>query len=190
MIASHDRSYYIGASDTQRVVGNWKTRTFEMWWLEKLGFVRNQISTEAMMAGTAYEHRIIDSLGIPGIEKDKQYIAGRLRVNLDGNTEETIYEIKTYKYQNGFKVPKHYREQVWVEMFASGIMNAYIVAYGLLEEDYNNFYRDIDSSRLQLFEIPYNEDFISKIYLPRLRYLSDCLDAGRFPKAEEVVFSV
>lgn len=190
MISSQNRSYFIGASDTQQVVGNWKTKTFEKWWLEKLGFCSNQIHTDAMMAGTAYEHRIIDSLKIPEMEKDKQFISGRLRVNLDGNTLDTIYEIKTYKYQNGFKVPKHYREQVWVEMFGSDIKKAYIVAYGLLEEDYNNFYRDIDPIRRQLFEIQYNEEFINKIYLPRFKYLSDCLDLGRFPKTEEVVFNV
>jgi len=189
MISSQDRSYYIGASDTQQVIGNWKTKTFEKWWLEKLGFTSNQIHTEAMMTGTAYEHRIIDSLNIPGMEKDKQFISGRLRVNLDGNTPDTIYEIKTYKYQNGFRVPKHYREQVWVEMFGSGLRKAYIVAYGLLEEDYNNFYRDIDPIRRQLFEIQYNEEFINKIYLPRFNYLSNCLDLGRFPKMEEVIFS-
>jgi hypothetical protein len=190
MIASQDRSYYIGASDTRQVIGNWNTKTFENWWLEKLGFTSNQIHTEAMMAGSAYEHRIIDSLNIPEMEKDKQFISGRLRVNLDGNTLDTIYEIKTYKYQKGFKVPKHYREQVWVEMFGSGLGKAYIVAYGLLEEDYNNFYRDIDPIRRQLFEIQYNDEFINKIYLPRFRYLSDCLDKGRYPRAEEVIFSV
>jgi len=190
MIADQDRSYYIGASDTQRVVGNWKTNTFEKWWLEKLGFSSNQIHTEAMMAGTAYEHLIIDSLNIPGMEKDKQIVSGRLRVNLDGNTHDTVYEIKTYKYQKSFKVPKQYREQVWVEMFGSTLRKAYIVAYGLLEDDYNNFYRDIDPMRRQLFEIQYNEEFINKIYIPRFRYLSDCLDKGKFPKAEEVIFSV
>lgn len=190
MISNQNRSYYIGASDTQQVVGNWKTKTFEKWWLEKIGFTHNQIHTDAMMAGTAYEHRIIDSLNISEMEKDKQFISGRLRVNLDGNTTDTIYEIKTYKYQNGFKVPKHYREQVWVEMYGSGIRNAYIVAYGLLEEDYNNFYRDIDPIRRQLFEIRYNEEFINKIYLPRFRYLSKCLDLGKYPKTEEVIFSV
>lgn len=190
MISNQNRSYYIGASDTQHVIGNWKTKTFEKWWLEKIGFTSNQIHTEAMMAGTAFEHRIIDSLNILEMEKDKQFISGRLRVNLDGNTPDTIYEIKTYKYQNGFKVPKHYREQVWVEMFGSGIRKAYIVAYGLLEEDYNNFYRDIDPIRRQRFEIQYNEEFINKIYLPRFRYLSECLDLGKFPKTEEVIFNV
>ena len=190
MISNQNRSYYIGASDTQQVIGNWKTKTFEKWWLEKIGFISNQIHTDAMMAGTAYEHRIIDSLNIFDMEKDKQFISGRLRVNLDGNTPDTIYEIKTYKYQNGFKVPKRYCEQVWVEMFGSDIRKAYIVAYGLLEDDYNNFYRDIDPIRRQLFEIQYNEEFINKIYLPRFRYLSECLDLGRFPKTEEVIFSV
>ena len=41
MIVSHDRSYYIGASDTDKVIGNWKTKTWEKWWLQKIGI--NQI---------------------------------------------------------------------------------------------------------------------------------------------------
>ena len=37
MIASQDRSGYIGASDVQYVIGNWKTKTWEKWWMQKLG---------------------------------------------------------------------------------------------------------------------------------------------------------
>ena len=48
MIQSQDRSYYIGASDTSMVVGNWATKTFEKWWLEKLGLNKNDLKTEAM----------------------------------------------------------------------------------------------------------------------------------------------
>ena len=32
MIADHDRSGWIGASDTAFVIGNWKTKTWENWW--------------------------------------------------------------------------------------------------------------------------------------------------------------
>ena len=34
MIESKDRSGYIGASDTDKVVGNWKSQTWMKWWLQ------------------------------------------------------------------------------------------------------------------------------------------------------------
>ena len=78
------------------VVGNWNTKTFEKWWLEKLGLNKNNLSTEAMKAGNNYEHKILDALEIKELEKDKQIIIDRLRVNLDGNTNTCIYEVKTH----------------------------------------------------------------------------------------------
>ena len=183
MIKNKNRSYYIGASDTKFVVGNWNTKTFEKWWLEKLNLRNNNFTNLAMITGTYYEHKIIDSLGIEKIKKDKQIIKKRLRlrVNLDANTKDTIYEIKTYNYEKGFKVPRNYEEQVQVQMYAKGIKKAYIVAYGLVEEDYNNYFNEIDKERISLHKIEYDEDFINNIYLPKLRYLSKCLKKGIYP---------
>ena len=79
MIQSQDRSYYIGCSDTSIVVGNWQTKTFEKWWLEKIGIAKNNITTDAMIAGTYYEHKILDALEIENLEKDKQVIIEDLR---------------------------------------------------------------------------------------------------------------
>lgn len=186
MIASKDRSYYIGASDTAYVIGNWDTISFQRWFGVKLGIYTINYESDAMKAGTAYEHRILDSLGIPDMKKDRQIITGRLRVNLDGNTDTTIYEVKTYRHDNGFKMPKKYLEQVWVQMYGTGLRDAYIVAYGLVEADYNNFYRDIDIERLDMFRVEYNEDFINEAYIPRFRYLSSCLERGVFPRKEAV----
>lgn len=183
MIASKDRSGYIGASDTKFVMGNWNTKTFENWWREKQGISQNNFTNDAMMAGTAYEHKILDSLGILGMEKDKQIIIGRLRVNLDGNTAYKIYEVKTYNAKKQFKVSSAYRMQVNVEMYASGIHEACIVAYALEEADYKNYYRDIDRARLSFHEIEYDEEFISE-YVKRVEYLSQCLINGEFPKGE------
>ena len=121
MIQSQDRSGYFGASDTSMVVGNWKTKTFEKWWLEKLGLNKNNLSTEAMKAGNNYEHKILDALEIEGMEKDKQIIIDRLRVNLDGNTDTCIYEVKTHNINKEFKVSKQYWRQAQVEMYASNI---------------------------------------------------------------------
>lgn len=185
MISDHDRSYYIGASDVGFVIGNWDTKTFAKWYQAKAGFCSMNFSNNAMMAGTAYEHQILDSLGIWNMVKDRQIIQGRLRVNLDGDTGDCIYEVKTYQFSDGFKVPKKYREQVCVQMYASGIRKAYIVAYGLEDKDYNNFYREIDPARLQMIPVEYDEQFVNERFLPRFRYLSDCLDRGGFPRKEE-----
>ncbi len=181
MIQSQDRSNYIGASDTSFVVGNWKTKTFEKWWLEKIGLNKNNISTEAMKAGNNYEHKILDALGIEDLEKDKQIILDRLRVNLDGNTKTCIYEVKTHKEEKEFKVSKQYWRQAQVEMYASGIHKLYIVAYGLVEKDYLNYFNEIDKNRLELIPVEYDKKFINKEYLPRLEILTKCLKEGMFP---------
>lgn len=180
MIADKDRSGYIGASDTKFVMGKWNTKTFENWWREKQGIVRNDFTNDAMQAGSAYEHKILDALNIPCMEKDRQIIHGRLRVNLDGNTAVKIYEVKTHSAEKEFKVSSAYRMQVNVEMYAAQIYEAEIVAYALLPEDYINFFREIDPSRLTFHPIKYDDAFISK-YVRRLGYLSECLENGAFP---------
>lgn len=186
MIASKDRSGYIGASDTKYVVGNWNTKTFDKWWLQKVGIDTSHIENKYTMAGTNYEHKIIDALGIPNIEKDKQIIKGRLRVNLDANTDTKIYEIKTYQFEKGFDIKKHqdYINQVLVQMYSSGIHKAEIDAYGLIPEDYDNYFHQIDLKRLSKYEIEYNEEWINNTYLPRLSYLEKCLNSGKFPTLE------
>ena len=70
MIHNQDRSGWFGASDTARIMGNWNTQTFARWWGEKLGMFSNDFKTPAMMAGTAYEHRILDAIGIR--QRDRQ----------------------------------------------------------------------------------------------------------------------
>jgi hypothetical protein len=124
----------------------------------------------------------LESLGFP-MEFDKQIILEdlKLRVNLDGNTEDTIYECKTYKWEKGFKMPRKYIQQVQAQMFASGLRKANIVIYGLTEEDYNNFFREIDPTRRDAVVITYDERWINDVYLPKLKYLAECLKEGRFP---------
>lgn len=185
MIQDHDRSYYIGASDTIYVIGNWETASFEKWWGTKSGLYSSDFQNDAMKAGTAYEHKILESLGKPGMEMDRQFITGRLRINLDGNTSDCIYEVKTYRNGEKFLLKKAYRAQVQVEMYGSGIRRAYIVSYGLEKEDYGNFYRDIDLNRITMHELIYDEEFIQETYLPRFEYLSHCLDLGTFPSMNE-----
>lgn len=175
----------MSASDTKYVIGNWNTKTFEKWWLEKIGINRNNFSNEYTKAGTNYEHKILDSLELDDLEKDKQIIIDKLRVNLDGNTPDKIYEVKTYRFEKDFKVPKSYIEQVQVQMYASGIKEACIVAYGLIESDYDNYFHEIDKERLSIHDIEYKEEFINDNYLPKLRYLTICLKIGRFPNKED-----
>lgn len=181
MIQSQDRSGYIGASDTSMVVGNWKTKTFEKWWLEKLGLNKNNLSTESIKAGNNYEHKILDSLEIEGLEKDKQIIIDRLRVNLDGNTSTCIYEVKTHNANKEFIVSKQYWRQAQVEMYASEIYRLYIVAYGLVEKDYINYFNEINKERLQIIPIEHDKDFINNEYLPKLKILTKCLKEGVYP---------
>lgn len=182
MISSKDRSFYFGASDTSYIVGNWETKSFEKWWLEKLGFRKNEIKTEAIQAGNNYEHKILNALEIEGLQKDKQIIIDRLRVNLDGNTDSCIYEVKTYKFDKEFKISKQYWRQAQVEMYASGIKKLYIVAYGLIEKDYINYFNSIEKDRIKMIEIEYDKDFIQEEYIPKLNYLTKCLKSGKYPR--------
>lgn len=184
MIQSQDRSGYIGASDTSYVVGNWKTKSFEKWWLEKLGISKNNFSNEAIKAGNNYEHKILEALNVEGLQTDKQIIEDRLRVNLDGNTETCIYEVKTHNADKEFKVSKQYWRQAQVEMYASNIRKLYIVAYSLIESDYKNYFNEIDTNRIQLIPVEYDEKFIKEEYLPNLKYLTVCLKEGKFPMKE------
>ena len=184
MITDHDRSGYFGASDVQYVIGNWKTPTWEKWWRQKLGYNTDHFDNRYTIAGTNWEHRILDSLHIPDLEKDKQIIIEelKLRVNLDGNTPFRIKEVKTYQWEKGWKkTPPKYINQVQVQMFASNIHEADIVAYGLEPEDYKNYLRDLDPRRLQEIPVQYDPNWIETVYLPKLRILADCLKRGVFP---------
>lgn len=183
MIESKDRSGYFGASDTDKIIGKWTSATFEKWWMQKIGINRDHFDNKYTSAGTHYEHRILESLGIP-MELDKQIILEDLllRVNLDGNDEDTIYECKTYGLEKGFKMPRKYVQQVQVQMFASGYRKAKIITYGLLESDYDNYFHDIDPLRRSEYVIEYDERWINEVYLPKLRYLVECLKEGRFPE--------
>ena len=185
MIQNHDRSGWIGASDTSYVIGNWKTKTWEKWWMQKLGINRDHFENEFTKAGTNWEHRILDSLGLLNLEKDKQIIIEdlRLRVNLDGNTPVRIKEVKTYQWEKGWKkTPPKYIDQVQVQMFASEIYGADIGTYGLQPEDYKNYLRDIDPNRLKQIPVGYDIHWIESVYLPKLRILADCLKKGVWPR--------
>lgn len=185
MIADQDRSGWFGASDTAYIMGNWKTKTFRKWWLQKLGIdIYHYVST-AMNAGTYYEHAVLDYIGAE--RKDHQILLHdlRLRVNLDGDAVGKIHEVKTHKAENEFKVSKAYFQQVQVQCFAKltveGIVPAAeIVSYALTEADYRDFFNPIDPERVKRHPVAYDPGFI-EAYLPRLRFLGSCLEKGVFP---------
>lgn len=187
MITSKDRSQWFGASDTSYIIGNYETKTFKNWWLEKLGIRRNDFSNLAMKTGSHYEHKILDT--IPSIRKDHQIIIPhlKLRVNLDGDKQNCIYEVKTYNANKTFKVSKQYKNQVLVQMYVMDYKDANIVSYALLEDDYLNYYNSIDIERINYHKIEYDEKFINEIYLPRLKYLCACLSKGVIPRKDDVI---
>lgn len=182
MIYSQDRSGWIGASDTNIIMGNWDTKTFARFWLEKQGVLRGGYVSPAMVAGTHYEHRILDHLGIRRRDRQIKIWRYRLRVNLDGETD-IIHEVKTHS--SDFKVSTAYWRQAQVEMFAAR-KPLEIVAYKLLSEDYANFFNPIDPGRITRHPIEYAPEWVDREYLPRLRYLAHCLRFRKLPKQEEM----
>lgn len=185
MITDQDRSGWFGASDTADIMGNWKTKTFQRWWLQKMGIDSSHYASRAMNAGTYYEHAVLDHIGAE--RRDHQIILPELllRVNLDGDAVGKIHEVKTHKAEKEFKVTKAYWQQVQVQSFAKLTVEkivpvAEIVSYGLTEADYRNFFNPIDPDRIKHHPIAYDPSFIEG-YLPRLRYLGECLREGVFP---------
>lgn len=192
MITSKDRSGYFGASDTEMILTKFYNKSFMDWWDIKTGKVEKHYNNLAMQAGTIYEHPILDKLALErgiNMELDKQVVIEdlKLRVNLDGNDETTIYECKTRKAID-WKMPQKYINQVRVQMFATGLKGV-IVDYLLTDADYEAASYDrvleIDIERITLTRIEQDERWLNEVYLPRLTYLSQCLKENRTPSEEE-----
>lgn len=184
MIKNHDRSGWFGASDTQRIMGPWTSPSFARWWAVKLGLVRESWSTLAMRTGTAFEHPILEHLGITMTDRQIKLRPLRLRVNLDGENAEIIHEVKTHGKAR-FVVTRGYWEQCQVEQFAAR-KACRIVAYRLEKEDYKNWLRSIDDKRLSFHPVPYDGGWVDGAYLPRLEYLAWCLRRGAFPNEADL----
>ena len=181
MIHNKSRAGWFGASDTARIMGNWDTLTFRLWWLEKLGIRTNHIKTDAMQAGTAYEHKILSAIGVKKMDRQIKLRVLRLRVNLDGEDRETITEVKTHK--GDFKVSKAYWQQCQVEMFATR-KQCRIVSYQLTDAEYENFFLPSDEGRIATWPIDRDNEFLRCEYLPRLAYLAGCLRRRETPTKE------
>jgi hypothetical protein len=184
MIKNHSRAYWFGASDTAMIMGRWDTQTFYKWWLVKCGAMPTPTwSTKAMRAGTHYEHRILDALSIAKRDRQIRIRRLRLRVNLDGEDKKIVHEVKTHGKPK-FSVSKAYWQQAQVEMYATK-KRLVINAYHLTEEDYNNYFNEIDKARLSEHPIEYDKAWIKEQYLPRLKYLAWCLRHHKQPKESE-----
>lgn len=191
MIKNKSRNGWFGASDTRFIMGNWDTKTFMDWWQVKLGVKTNNFSNLYTIAGNANERKIANYIADKynlKLRFDRQVRIRklRLRVNLDSETKDSIYEIKTYKITDKeWKLPNAYWEQYQVQLFGTRKRSGGIVAYGLLEEDYDNFFIEIDPSRIIEIPIAYDEQWIKEQYLPRLVYLAHCLRKRKTPNINE-----
>ena len=70
-------------------------------------------------------------------------------------------------------------------MFATGKHKCKLVAYPMEEENYDNFFLEVDKDKVEVFEIAYDEHWIQTEYLPRLVYLAECLKKRKTPNKEE-----
>ena len=186
MIRNKSRAWWFGASDTSHIMGNWGTKSFARWWLEKIGLRISNYSTMAMMAGTAYEHNVLDAIGVSRKDRQIRKFTLRLRVNLDGETRMKISEVKTWlgEKEDSFSVSKSYWEQCQVEMYAAK-KECQIVAYRVTEDEYKNYFLPIEQERISFHPIQYDEKWINEQYLPRLRYFVFCMIRRKLPGVEE-----
>ena len=67
-------------------------------------------------------------------------------------------------------------------MYATKRKEAEIVYYFLNEENYENYFLPIDTTRIKVFDIDYDEEWVNNTLLPRLSYLADCLKHRRYPE--------
>lgn len=161
-----------GASETSLIMSNKRSKTYQTFIKQKAGVIeRQELDNKYIDAGNVLEHQIIRWLEKTynlTIEKDKQIILEDecLRVNLDGNTDDCIFEIKTRNTHYGFgdtKPPKSYWQQIQVQMFASNIKQAKLVILYLYDDDYDNLLGyEIEEKNIKIFDIEYDQEFISE----------------------------
>ena len=188
MIKDQSRALWIGASDSSYVTGNWETETFKKWFKSKIGLTLydRKWNTKYTLAGTYYEHAIlmaIDPRMIMDVQITKPDLG--LRVNYDGMLGDTIYEVKTHQGSKEFKVSKSYWRQAQVEMFAAGTDKLYVVSCPMQDKHYDNFFLPINKSMLRFHRVDYDPRWINTEYLPKLKYMSDCIRRGKYPQGVE-----
>ena len=122
MIKDHSRKYWIGASDTKFVMAdNRSTKTWNTWWNTKIGIEDSLFSGNMYtMMGNVFEHPILLAIN-ENMNLDRQLKVPKynLRVNYDGDFDDTIYEVKTHRADREIDYSRGsvYYRQCQVEMF-------------------------------------------------------------------------
>ena len=188
-----DRTFSVGASDTIYVMAGFETKRFKEWLSEKIGLIPPQyFSNVYTEAGTMLEEHIVRKINrVEGINITKPPVIekGIIRAHLDGVFNGSIEEIKTTKFEKWLfdDLAKAYAQQVWVQMYVSGLHRANVRVYGMGEHEYSmEYWLDprIDYSRIKTIPIPYNPDFIEK-YKRRIEIIERCFSELRFPTEQE-----
>ena len=176
MIHDYDRRYWFGASDGKYIFSDERSKSWHDWWDVKCGKSEQNFKGNIYTkAGNTFEHSILKAVA-PNAVFDRQIIVPelKLRVNLDGNTEDEILEVKTYQYGKPFRVHDGYFYQAHLQMLAWN-MESYInwvdcdsrpdlkkknptlkshkiIAYGLYPDEYYGSYsaEDIEDGNIQI----------------------------------------
>ena len=183
MIHDYDRSHWFGASDAKYIMAtSHGSKSWGDWWRIKCGVEENSFYGNIYTkAGNTYEHSILSTFVPRGVVLDRQILIPhlRLRVNLDGNTEDTIYEVKTYQIDKKFEVTDGYYYQAQIQMLAwklepildfvdcegcpdlksknLPLKKHVILAYGLYPDEY---YAEYTDEQIERGEIPIEKDRI------------------------------
>lgn len=185
MIHDYDRSHWFGASDSKYIMASSQgSKSWNDWWRIKCGVQENTFKGNLYTkAGNTFEHSILITYE-PSVLFDRQIVIPhlRLRVNLDGNTEDTIYEVKTYQINKKFEVTDGYYYQAQMQMLAwkleptisfvdcegcpsvygknPPLRKHYILAYGLYPDEY---YAEYTDEQIENGEIPIDKSRIEVI---------------------------
>lgn len=205
MIHDTDRSGWFGGSEAHHIVAeNRRTKKWMEFWDVKLGkkepSFKGNIYTRA---GNLFEHPILQAID-PGMRMDGQIIIEKylLRVNYDGYKDGYIYEVKCHQSNEEFEEELtkdskgkylEYWQQCQSEMFAYQKMykkwflpkfqGLYLASYALYPDEYylNEDEVEVDPDRIIRHPIPYDEEWINGVYLPKLRELARALKKKKNP---------
>lgn len=183
MIKDHDRAYWFGASDSQKILTpNHDTKTWQAWWRVKCGLEDPEFTgNRYTAAGTRFEHPILECFD-KKINKDRQIIIEelRLRVNYDGDLDGTIFEVKTHQALKPFEMTPYIYAQCQTQMYVwrqtrDDFKGLYVLSYGLLDRDYENLeptVDDIDFDRIKVQKVKYSKGHVKR-FLKALEPLAE-----------------
>ena len=197
MITDFDRRYYLGGSDTYRLMSKEDSKTWKGLVDEKIGLATAGIGGNIYTrAGTVFEHPLLYAVEWDMI-LDEQLIHDKwpIRVNYDGRKGSKLFEVKTHKIDEPFELLtdkskgkfRRYWMQTQVEMYVYKEMSdkyflppfekLYVLSYGLYPDEYYREQDDIeiDTDRIKLWEIKYDPGWIKHEYLPRVKRLARIL---------------